>query len=231
MRRHRRYPSGASPEAIVAFLIKNGPTTLPDVAKHFDVRIGTISRNTRKVPDQIEQLSLTFGGSHNPSRRASRLFNIDQNTAKRLLAIPSDSRVIDFYVNLIKLPLQDRGHVSAVSTRLRRMLGNERATKVMDEVYTYSDVVISRRTSPKAPLIRRGWIAQASVHGKLKFTDDEFLDLYLQGGNDTDIGQALGVSTPAVQYRRTKFGLDPSKMRTTKLLLLRVRLKKKGIIP
>ena len=88
-------------------------------------------------------------------------------------------------------------------SHLKKQIGYERAREVVEGLgYQY------QATSHKAK--RRGRPRPTGVtHEPIKFTDEQFLRLYKEDLNDTEIAAVLGVSQPAVSYRRRKLGLPP----------------------
>lgn len=190
-------------EMVLEYLKEYGPTWRAKIMKDLGIPDSFFSRFARVCFDEAEYFRIKRG----KGKRIRTVHEVyGELTNRPFLAIRNDPRVIDFVASRIAMKVECGRDAAVLASNLGNHLGKERTRKVIERLYTY---VVKPPTKPRVPRESR----EPGEHGNVKYTDDEFLEMYAEGFVDSEIASVLDVSSSSVWQRRNALGLPTQSQR------------------
>ncbi len=188
-------------EMVLGYLDEHGPTWRSEIMKVLGIPDQFFAQFARVCFDEVEYFKIKRG----KGKRIRTVHEVyGELTNRPFLAIRNDPRVIDFVADKIAMKVECGRDAAVLASNLGNHLGKKRTREVIERLYTY--VHRTTRRIPRRP-------KELGEHGNVKYTDDEFLEMYVEGFVDSEIASVLDVSTSSVQQRRNALGLPTQAQR------------------
>ncbi len=190
-------------EMVLGYLKEHGPTWRSILIEEQGIPKGFFSRFLRESFDEVECFTFKRG----KGKRIRLVHDIyGEMTLRPFLALRDDPRIVDFVAERIPMKIECGRDAAVLAQHLGKHLGKARTRKVIERLYTY--VV----RSPRKLRVPKEF-EQPGEHGNRKYTDDEFLEMYVEGFVDSEIASVLDVSTSSVCMRRNALDLPTQSQR------------------
>jgi len=180
----RRSKKQEKEEAFIRFLEQHGPTDQAVLKEKFKTSASMFPRFARELFDKVERFKFT-----------GKVTTLSAN----IFAIRNDNRLIDYVAQHIPKCPKTPDEVRTLVFQLKKHIGTKRAREVIKSLgYEYS----------KEP-------PESKKHeSNRKFSNEQFMELYEKGLNDTEIANEFGVWPASVGYRRRLLNLPPNSRRS-----------------
>jgi transposase len=206
MSRGKGYRRRLNGQRLVAHLKEQGPTPQSVLSEELGIEMSHFPRLSRELFEQVERFKFhvgSGGASTGGTKYGGTQIYGKLGDMGPVFAIRDDPRIIDFVADHTPFKVETAGDARTLVQHLKKKIGYERARAVVERLgYQYQ--------TPSHKAERRGRPRPTgSTPEPRKFTDEQFLMLYKEDLNDTEIAAELGVSQPVISYRRRKLGLPP----------------------
>ena len=179
------------------YLEDHGPMTQREVTEKLNISRERLCEYMANLQDIFERFKFSVGtgsGSRGGIKYGGYEMYGGLGSSRRstIISHKNDPRLIDYIVERMSFKIESSHDAQTVVMHFKKHIGTDRAQEVVKRMgYVYRK---DRRKTPK----RR----------KVKFTDEQLIELYDENLSDSEISKRLGVTPPAVCTRRRRLGLS-----------------------
>ena len=167
-------------DKIFNYLDEHGPTSLRMLSTKLGISQHTFRKFLRVFYDEVESIDFKVGSRGKARTRRADIYG-ELSKDRIFILLRGDPRLIDFVANRIVFEVKSGGDAAIIMHHLSQKLGKERAKEIIEKLgYEYPSPNKQTR----------------------KFTDEQLLKYYKAKLNDVEIAKKLGVTPPAIRYRR-----------------------------